>query len=180
MIDAKKGGLESFCTEIARQKSWKLEDEIQKWKPTEMGTKEQIYKIPKMSCTAVMLSKAPRLQRLLLASSAKSQQHLPGGTTSECIIGLQTHFPACTQNCYIHLQKEAKHSKDKWHVQGHSESQLQSQHKSNWIFAQNPLALTARQWLPLPRNQPVMEGIHAYLQDEICSLENRNVLDDYL
>lgn len=84
-------------------------------------------------------------------------------------------FPASTPKCCIHLQKEARHSEDQWHVQGHSESQLQSQHKSNWIFAQNPLALTARQWPPLPRNQPVMEGINAYLQDELRSLENKNV-----
>lgn len=43
----------------------------------------------------------------------------------------QTHFSACTQNCYIHLQKEVKHSEYKWHVQGHTQSQLQSQQKSN-------------------------------------------------
>lgn len=64
---------------------------------------------------------------------------------SKCFTKFQTRFSACTQHYYIHLQEEVKHSEYKWHVQGHTQSQLQSQQKRNEIFAKTP-------WLWLPDN----------------------------
>lgn len=131
----------------------KLTDKFQKWKVTGKILRKNATN-PKKEAQRCFTN--PSVQSLVWLSCQDPPAPL-GSEISKRLPEFQTHFPACAPNCCSHLQKEVKHSENKWHVQGHTQSQLQSQQKSKESFAENPLALTARQWLPLPRNQPVME-----------------------
>lgn len=99
-----------------------------KWKVTEKGTRENLQS----SQDEWHATDASQTRSRSAATFNCQDPTAPiMRETSKCFTKFQTHFSACTQNCYIHLQKEVKHSEYKWHVQGHTHSQLQSQQKSN-------------------------------------------------
>lgn len=95
--------------------------------------------------------------RALFVSAARTHQHLLGVKSPNA-------FPS-SRHTFLHvLQTVIAIYRRKWSIQGISDTSkvthrvnCRVNRRARRALPENPLALTARQWLPLPRNQPVME-----------------------